>query len=47
MPLLFKNYSLIEVKYFLIRFSKSKFFPGNTNTTDRNGVKKTKYAHAH
>ena len=38
MPLLFKNCSMIEVKYFLIRFNKSKFFPGNTNNTDRNGV---------
>ena len=27
---------MIEVKYFLIRFNKSKFFPGNTN--NRNGV---------
>ena len=38
MPLLFKNCSTIEVKYLFIRFNKSKFFPGNTNNTDRNGV---------
>ena len=31
---------MIEVKYFLIRFNKSKFFPGNANNTDRNGVEK-------
>ena len=38
MLLLFENFSVIEVKYFLIRFNKSKFFPENTNNTDRNGV---------
>ena len=26
-PLLFKNYSLVEVIYMLIRFNKSMFFP--------------------
>lgn len=31
MPLLFKNYSLLEVMYLLIRFSKSKSFLWNTN----------------
>ena len=40
MSLLFKNYSLVEVAYLLIRFNKTKFFPWNTNKTDGNGVNK-------
>ena len=40
MSLLFKNYSLVEIKYLLIRFSKTKFFPQNIKNTDRNGVNK-------
>ena len=38
--LLIKNYSVVEVIYLLIRFSKSNFFPRNTNNADRNGVNK-------
>ena len=40
MSLLSKTYSLVEVTYLLIRFSKTKFFPWDTNNTDRNGVDK-------
>ena len=36
----FQTYSLVEVTYLLIRFNKTKFFPWNTNNTDRNGVNK-------
>ena len=38
MSFLFKNYLLAEVTYLLIRCSKTKFFPCNTNNTDRNGI---------
>ena len=44
--MLFKNYSLTEVIYLLIRFNKTKFFPRNTKTTDRNDVNKLN-THAH
>ena len=48
MILLFKNYLLVEVMYLLIRFSKSKFFPWNTNSTDGNGVnKQNTHTHTH
>ena len=36
----FKNYSLVKVKYMLIRCYKTRFFLLNTNNTDRNGVNK-------
>ena len=36
----FKNYSLLEVLYLLIRCNNTKFFLWNTNNTDRNGVNK-------
>ena len=36
--LVFKNYSLVEVIYLLIRFSKTKFFLWNAKNTDRNSV---------
>ena len=39
MSLLLSNYSLMQVTYMLIRFSKTKFFPWNKNI-DRNGVNK-------
>ena len=42
MPLLFKNYSLVEVAYLFIRCNKTRFFLWNTNNTDRNGVNKQK-----
>ena len=46
MSLLFKNYSLVEVMYLLIRFNKSKFLFWNTNNTDENGVtKQNTYKH--
>ena len=38
--LLFKNYSLVDVIYLLIRFNKSKFFSRNRNSTDGNGINK-------
>ena len=38
MSLLFKNYSLVELMYLLIRFNKNKSFLWNTNNTDRNGA---------
>ena len=38
--MLFKNYSLIEVTYLLIRFNKTKISQKNTKNTDRNGVNK-------
>ena len=44
--MLFKNYSLTEVIYLLIRSNKTKFFPRNTKTTDRNDVNKLN-THAH
>ena len=48
MILLFKNYLLVEVMYLLIRFSKSKFFPWNTNSTEGNGVnKQNTHTHTH
>ena len=34
MSLLFKNGSLAEVNYLLIRFNKTKFFPWNSKNTD-------------
>ena len=40
MSLLFKNYSLEEVTYLLIRFNEIKFFPRNTKNTDKNGANK-------
>ena len=40
MSLLFKNYSLVEVIYLLIRFNKAKPLSLNTKNTDRNGVNK-------
>ena len=40
MSSLFKNYSLIEVIYLLIKCNKTKFFLSSTITTDRNGVNK-------
>ena len=40
MSLFFKNYSLVEIMYLLIRFNKIKFFPWNTKNTDRNGINK-------
>ena len=39
MSFLFKDYSLAEVSYLLIRFNKAKFL-WNTNNTERNGVNK-------
>ena len=39
-PLLFKNYSFIEVTYQLVRFNKTKFFSLNTKNTDRNDINK-------
>ena len=38
--LLFKNYLLSEISCLMTRFSKTKFFPWNTNNEDRNGVNK-------
>ena len=38
MSFLFKNYSLVEVIYLLIRFNKTKFFLCKKNNTDGNGV---------
>ena len=40
MSFLLKNYSLVESVYLFIRCNKIKFFPQNTNDTDRNGVHK-------
>ena len=40
MSLFFKNYSLVEIMYLLIRFIKIKFFPWNTKNSDRNGINK-------
>ena len=37
---LLKNYSLVENLYLFIRCNKTKFFLGNTNNADRNGVHK-------
>ena len=34
----FQNYSLVEIRYLLIRFSKTKFFPLKKRNTDRNGI---------
>ena len=45
MSLLFKNYSLIEVIYLLIRFNKIKLFLWNTMNTDRNGVNEQNTTH--
>ena len=45
MLLPFKNNSLVEVTYLLIRFNKSKF-PRNTNNNNGNGVTKQKNTHA-
>ena len=48
MCFLFKNYSLVEVVYLLIRFNTTKFFLWNTNNTDRNGVnKQNTHTHTH
>ena len=46
MSLLFKNYSLVEVTYLLIRVNKTEFFHRNTKNTDRNGANKQN-THAH
>ena len=43
MPLLFKNYSLVELKYQQMRLNKTKSFLGNTKKTDG----KTKQTHTH
>ena len=40
MSFLLKNYSLVESVYLFIKCNKTKFFLGNTNNTDRNGVNK-------
>ena len=48
MSFLFKNYSLVEVIYLLIRCYKTRFFLRNTNNTDRNGVnKQNTHTHTH
>ena len=48
MSFIFKNYSLMEVIYLLIRFSETNFFPRNTKNTDRNGVnKQNTHTHTH
>ena len=50
MSFLFKNYSLVKVMYLLIRCNKTRFFLGNTNNTNRNGVNKQNthtYTHTH
>ena len=45
---LFKTYSFVEVVYLLIRFNKTKFFQGNTNNTNKNGVnKQNTHTHTH
>ena len=46
MALLFKNYSLIEVMYLLIRFNKTRCFPQNTKNTAKNGTNK-QHTHTH
>ena len=46
MLLPFKNNSLVEVTYLLIRFNKSKF-PWNANNTNGNGVTKQTHARTH
>ena len=44
--LFFKNYSLVEFIYLLIRCSKTNFFLWNINNTYRNGInKQNKYTH--
>ena len=40
--LFFKNFSLAEVTYLLIRFSKTKSIPRNTKNTNRNRANKQK-----
>ena len=41
MSFFFKNYSLVKVIcHVFIRSYKARFFLGNTNNTDRNGVNK-------
>ena len=48
MSFLFKNYSLVKVMYLLIRCNKTRFFLGNTNNTNRNGVnKQNTHTHIH
>ena len=48
MILLFKNYSLVEVTYLLIRFNKTKFLSWNTKNTDRNDInKQNTHMHMH
>ena len=48
MSFLFKNYSLVKVMYLLIRCNKTRFFLGNTNNTNRNGVnKQNTHTHTH
>ena len=38
MPVLFKNYSLVEVIPLLMRFNRTKSFLWNKENTDRNGI---------
>ena len=45
MPLVFKNYSLIEVTCLLISFNKNKSFPQNTKNTGRNSSVNKQNAH--
>ena len=45
MSLLFKNYSLVELMYLLIRFNKNKSFLWNTNNTDRTGANEQNAQH--
>ena len=40
MYFLLKNYSLVESAYLFNRCNKTKFYPRNTNNTDRNSVNK-------
>ena len=48
MFLYFKNYSLVEVIYLLIRFNKTKFFLQNTKNTDGNCVNQLNtHTHTH
>ena len=47
MSLLFKNYSLLEVMYLLIRFNMTKSFLINTKNTERNCIVSTLHIHTH
>ena len=44
MSLFFKNCSLVEVMYVLIRFNKIKSFLRNTKNTGKNGVNSKTHA---